>query len=95
MAKSKFNPRNLFIQIAFFVFGALLTGFLSVFFARFLGHYIPQHFAYSVAVGLGVGLTIWATQLVRKPVFLFKGVSPLVIGFCAALGVHISRTWLT
>ena len=75
--------------------GALLTGFLTVFFAKFLGHYLSEHFAVSIGVGLAVALTLWTTQLMKHPPFLLKGTSPLVAGFCAALGVHVAKVWLS
>ena len=95
MAKSKFKPAVLLKQALFFLLGAVLTGFLTVFFAKFLGHFINQHFADALCVGIAVALTLWLTQLVKNPPFLLKGTSPLIAGFCAALGVHISRVWLS
>ena len=52
-------------------------------------------FAVSLGVGLAVAITLWITQLMKHPPFLLKGTSPLIAGFCAALGVHISRVWLS
>ncbi len=95
MAKTKFKLHRLLVQFFFFIVGALLTGFLTVFFAKFLGHYISQHFAVVLGVGVAVALTLWITQLVKNPPFLLKGTSPLIAGFCAALGVHVSRIWLS
>ncbi len=95
MAKSKFKPQLLLKQLFFFVVGALLTGFFTVFFAKFLGAFIPKHLAVALGVGSAVALTLWLTQLVKSPPFLLKGTSPLIAGFCAALGVHVSRTWLS
>ena len=95
MAKSKFKPAVLLKQALFFLLGAVLTGFLTVFFAKFLGHFISQHFAVALGVGIAVALTLWLTQLVKNPPFLLKGTSPLIAGFCAALGVHISKVWLS
>ncbi|MBL8524322.1 MAG: hypothetical protein JNN20_11580 [Betaproteobacteria bacterium] len=95
MASKKWKPANLFRQAFFFLLGAVLTGFLTVFFAKFLGHYLSLHFAVSLGVGLAVALTLWLSQLVKNPPFLLKGTSPLIAGFCAALGVHISRMWLS
>jgi hypothetical protein len=97
MAKSRrlqWAPATIAKQILFFVIGALLTGFFTVFFAKFLNHYIPQKFAVAIGVGSAVALTLWLTQLVKNPPFLLKGVSPLIAGFCAGLGVFVSRTWL-
>ena len=74
--------------------GAILTGFLTVFFSKILNPFIGPHFAITLAVGLAVALTLWLSQLVKNPPFLLKGTSPLIAGFCAALGVHISRFWL-
>ena len=79
----------------FFLLGAILTGFLTVFFSKFLGHYIGPHFSVTIGVGLAVALTLWFSQLVKNPPFLLMGTSPLIAGFCAALGVHISRVWLS
>ena len=95
MARNKWSPTKLFTQLIFFLLGAVLTGFLTVFFARFLGRYIGAHFSVSLGVGLAVAITLWLTQLVKNPPFLLKGTSPLIAGFCAALGVHISRVWLS
>ena len=95
MAKSKFSVKLLLIQFAFLIIGALLTGFFTVFFAKFFERYIPQSFAVAFGAGAGVALTLWFTQWVNNPPFLLKGVSPLIAGFCAALGVHTARTWLS
>lgn len=95
MARKKWSPARLLTQVLFFVLGALLTGFLTVAFAKLLGRYIGQHFSVSLGVGLAVAITLWLTQLVKNPPFLLKGTSPLVAGFCAALGVHVSRVWLS
>ncbi len=95
MAKKKWSPARLLTQVLFFVLGALLTGFLTVTFAKFLGRYLGQHFSVSLGVGLAVAITLWLSQLVKNPPFLLKGTSPLVAGFCAALGVHVSRVWLS
>ncbi len=95
MARKKWSLTGVFRQLLFFLLGALLTGFLTVFFAKFLGHYLGAHFAVSLGVGLAVALTLWLSQLVKSPPFLLKGTSPLIAGFCAALGVHISRVWLS
>ena len=95
MARKKWRPEQIPKQIFFFLIGAVLTGFLTVFFSKFLGHYMGQHFATTLGVGLAVALTLWLSQLVKNPPFLLKGTSPLIAGFCAALGVHISRVWLS
>ena len=95
MPKKKWSLTSLFRQFLFFQLGAVLTGFLTVFFAKFLGHYIGTHFSVSLGVGLAVAITLWLSQVVRNPPFLLKGTSPLIAGFCAALGVHISRVWLS
>jgi len=95
MARKKWRPRHIPGQIFFFLLGAVLTGFLTVFFSKFLGHYIGPHFSVTIGVGLAVALTLWLSQLVKNPPFLLKGTSPLIAGFCAALGVHISRVWLS
>ena len=95
MAKKKWSLGGLITQLLFFLLGAVLTGFLTVFFVRFLGHYIGPHFSVSFGVGLAVAGTLWLSQLVKNPPFLLKGTSPLIAGFCAALGVHISRVWLS
>lgn len=95
MAKSKFTVAKLFTQLLFFVVGALLTGFLTVFFAKFIGHYVPKIVAVPLGVGIAVALTLWLTQLMKHPPFLLSSTSPLIAGFCAALGVHVSRVWLS
>lgn len=95
MARKKWSPAIFLRQAFFFVLGAFLTGFLTVFFAKFLGHFISEHFAVSLGVGLAVAITLWMTRLIRHPPFLLKGTSPLIAGFCAAFGVHVSRVWLS
>jgi hypothetical protein len=95
MAKKKWRPANLLKQVLFFLLGALLTGFLTVALAKWLGRYIGAHFAAVLGVGLAVAITLWVTQLVKNPPFLLKGASPLIAGFCAGLGVHVARTWLS
>ena len=95
MARKKWRPQQIPRQIFFFLLGAVLTGFLTVLFSKFLGHYIGPHFSVTISVGLAVALTLWLSQLVKNPPFLLKGTSPLIAGFCAALGVHISRVWLS
>lgn len=95
MARRKWKPAHIPRQIFFFLLGAVLTGFLTVFFSKFLGHYIGPHFSVTIGVGLAVALTLWLSQLVKNPPFILKGTSPLIAGFCAALGVHISRVWLS
>ena len=95
MASKKWKAAHIPRQILFFLLGAILTGFLTVFFSKFLGHYIGAHFSVTLGVGLAVALTLWLSQLVKNPPFMLKGTSPLIAGFCAALGVHISRVWLS
>jgi hypothetical protein len=95
VARKKWSAAGIAWQLLFFLLGALLTGFLTVFFAKFLGHWLGNHWAVTLGVGIAVSLTLWLSQLVRHPPFLLKGTSPLVAGFCAALGVHISRVWLS
>ena len=95
MARTRWTLAHVPKQILFFLLGAVLTGFLTVFFAKFLGHYIGANIAVPLGVGLAVALTLWLSQLVKNPPFLLKGTSPLIAGFCAALGVHVSRTWLS
>jgi hypothetical protein len=94
MAKRKFTFSSLVMQLAFFILGALLTGFLTVFFSRFIGHYVTVKIAIPVGVGIAVALTLWVTQLMKHPPFVLSGTSPFIAGFCAALGVHVSRVWL-
>ena len=94
MASKKWKPAHIPRQIFFFLLGAILTGFLTIFFSKFLGHYIGANFAVPLGVGLAVALTLWLSQLVKNPPFMLKGTSPLIAGFCAALGVHVSRVGL-
>lgn len=94
MAKRKFTASTLVTQLAFFILGALLTGFLTVFFSHFIGHYVTVKIAIPVGVGIAVALTLWVTQLMKHPPFVLSGTSPFIAGFCAALGVHVSRVWL-
>lgn len=94
MAKARNTASSLVLQLAFVIVGALLTGFLTVFFARFLGHYLSTMIAVPLGVGLAVALTLWFTQLMKHPPFLLSGTSPFIAGICAALGVHVARTWL-
>ena len=95
MARRKWKPAHIPRQFFFFLLGAVLTGFLTVFFSKFLGQYAGPHFSVAISVGLAVTLTLWLSQLVKNPPFLLKGTSPLIAGFCAALGVHLSRLWLS
>lgn len=95
MAKARLKPAQIPKQIFFFIFGALLTGFLTVFFAKFLSHFITPNVAVPVGVGSAVALTLWLSQLIKQPPFIISGTSPFVAGFCAALGVHVSRVWLS
>jgi hypothetical protein len=95
MPRRKLTLGSVLRQLLFFALGALLTGFFTVFFARFLAHYLGGHWSATLGVGLGVTLTLWLSQVVRNPPFLLKGTSPLIAGFCAALGVHVSRIWLS
>jgi len=95
MAKTRWTASNLALQCAFFLLGAVLTGFLTVLFAKLLVPYVRPHFSAVLGVGLAVSLTLWLSQLLKRPPFLLKGASPLIAGFCAGLGVHISRVWLT
>jgi len=94
MAKRKFSLSTLVTQLAFFILGALLTGFLTVFFSNFIGHYITPKVAVPLGVGMAVALTLWVTQLMKHPPFVLSGTSPFIAGFCAALGVHVARIWL-
>ena len=95
MARKKWRPQHIPRQIFFILLGAVLTGFLTVFFSKFLGPYLGPHFSVTIGVGLAVALTLWLSQLVKNPPFLLRGTSPMIAGFCAALGVHISRVWLS
>ncbi|MBL8510992.1 MAG: hypothetical protein JNM52_05035 [Betaproteobacteria bacterium] len=95
MARKSPKPVVLLWQVSFFFFSAILTGFLTVLLAKLLGRYLASHWAVTLGVGAAVTITLWVSQWVKNPPFLLKGVSPLVAGFCAGLGVHISRVWLT
>ncbi len=94
-AKSKLKPQQWLKQIFFVMVGALLTGFLTVFFAKFLGHFITPKISVPVSVGAAVALTLWFSQLIKQPPFVISGTSPFIAGFCAALGVYVSRVWLS
>ena len=96
MARKKraFYPAVLARRALFFVFGALLTGFLAVFLNAVLALYIPRHFAMSIAVGIAVAATLWVLRLAKHPPLLLRNVPPLAAGLCAGLGVHIARLWL-
>ena len=85
---------RVFTPLAFFLVGSLLTGFFTVFFAKLLGHYVGSDIAVPLGVGFAVCLTLWFTQLLKHPPFLLSGTSPLIAGFFAGLGVHVSRVWL-
>jgi hypothetical protein len=93
-ARSSFLVARVFTPIAFVLVGSLLTGFFTVFLAKFLGHYVGSVIAVPLGVGLAVCLTLWFTQLLKQPPFMLSGTSPLVAGFFAGLGVHVSRVWL-
>jgi hypothetical protein len=96
MARKKraFHPPDLARRALFFVFGALLTGFLAIFLNAVLALYIPRHFAMSLAVGIAVAATLWVLRLAKHPPLLLRNVPPLAAGLCAGLGVHIARLWL-
>lgn len=95
MARKARKPTVLLWKMSFFLFSALLTGFLTVLLAKVLGRFLALHWAVTLGVGIAVAVTLWVSQWIKNPPFLLKGVSPLVAGFCAGLGVHISRVWLT
>jgi hypothetical protein len=92
--KSAFRPAALARRAAFFVAGALLTGFLAVFLNAVLAIYVPPHLAASVAVGAAVAITLSLLRLAKHPPLLLRTVPPLLAGLCAGLGVHIARLWL-
>ncbi len=94
MAKAKFAVSTVVAKLLFILAAALLTGFLTVLFARFLGRYISPMFAAATGVALAVTVSLWFSQAMKHPPFLLSGTSPLVAGLCAGLGVYISRVWL-
>jgi hypothetical protein len=94
MARRKWRSARLLKGAFFFVAGSLLVGFLTIFFERFFGFYVPKHFSVSLGVGLAVATVLWLLRLVKHPPLLMKNVPPLVAGFCAGLGVHLARFWL-
>ena len=92
--KGALRPVAIARRAAFFVAGALFTGFLAVFLNAVLALYIPRHFAMSIAVGVAVAATLYLLRLAKHPPLLLKNVPPLAAGLCAGLGVHIARLWL-
>ena len=94
MAKSKFKLAGLFKQVLFFVVGALITGLGAVFADRFLQHFIPRNFAAAIGVGLAILVSLSVLKFFKHPPFWMKRTSPVLIGFCAALGVYVSKVWL-
>jgi hypothetical protein len=94
VARRRWTAARLLKRAFFFVAGSLLVGFLTIFFERFLGFYVPKHFSVSLGVGLAVATVMWLLRLVKHPPLLLKNVSPLAAGLCAGLGVHLARLWL-
>ena len=92
--RRKFKAASLVRRAFFLVAGSLLTGCLAVFLHAMLVHYMPRHFAVSIAVGVSVAVTFWLLRLAKHPPMLLKNVPPLAAGLCAGLGVHIARLWL-
>jgi uncharacterized membrane protein YGL010W len=92
--RRKLKPTALARRAFFVVAGSLLTGGLAIFLHAVLVHYLPRHFAVSLAVGLAVAITMYLLRLAKHPPLLLKNVPPLAAGLCAGLGVHIARLWL-
>ena len=85
--KKRDGPSSGFFgKAAFFLLGALLTGFLTVFFAKVPRLLHRQTLGGGLGSGLGVSLTLWVSQMLKQPPFILKGISPFIAGFCAALG---------
>ena len=81
-------------RVLLFVAGSLFLGFLAVFLHAVLNHYLPRHFAISIAVGVSVAVTLWLLRLLKHPPLFLRNVPPLAAGLCAGLGVHIARLWI-
>ncbi len=95
MARRRFKATTLVTKLVMLVAGTLLTGLLAILFTRLFGQYVTPKVAVPVGVGLAIALTLWVTQLLKHPPLLLSKTSPLIAGFCAALGVHVARIWLT
>jgi VIT1/CCC1 family predicted Fe2+/Mn2+ transporter len=76
------------------VFSSALGGFLALFFYYFLRNYLPVAVVIPMAVGLAVMCSFFAMRLIRLESALFRGVSPLIAGLIAGIGVHMARFWL-
>jgi hypothetical protein len=92
--KKRWKPARLARQALAFVLSGLALGFLIIHFERLLGLYIPKHLAVSVGVGAAVAIVLWVLRLAKHPPMFIGKVPPLAAGFCAGLGVHLSRLWL-
>lgn len=95
MARRRFKATALVTKLVMLVAGTLLTGLLAILFTRLFGRHVTPTVAVPVGVGLAIALTLWVTQLLKHPPLLLSKTSPLIAGFCAALGVHVARIWLT
>ena len=94
MAKLKFKPARLLKQAFFFFVGALITGLGAVFMDRFLQHFIPRNFAAAFGVGIAIFVSLTVLKFFKHPPFWMKRSPPILLGFCAGLGVYVARTWL-
>lgn len=92
--KNKFRTRKLLLWIVGILVGAALGGFLALFFYYFLRNYLPLKVVVPLAIGLAVMLTFFSLRLMRLQSRMFSGVSPLIAGVLAGLGVHMARFWL-
>jgi hypothetical protein len=92
--RGRFRPAVLLRKAFFVVAGSLLMGVLAVLLDSLLVHYIPQHFAVSIAVGVAVAATFALLRFFKHPPLFLKNVNPLAAGLCAGLGVHVARFWL-
>jgi hypothetical protein len=74
--------------------GTILGGFLALFFYFFFRNYLPVAIVIPLAVGLAVATSFYCLRLARLQSAFFRGVSPLIAGIIAGLGVHMARFWL-
>jgi hypothetical protein len=95
MAKRAKRVRALvFRQIIALVIGTIAGGLGAVFFYHFLKHYVHYRVAMPVAVGVTVMLTFYTLNLLKLQGRTLSRVPGWVVGVFAAVGVHLSLTWL-
>ncbi len=76
------------------IIGTIVGGLGAVFFYHFLKHYMHYRAAMPLAVGLTVGITFFTLNLFKLQSRSLAKVPYWAVALFAALGVHLSLTWL-